>query len=183
MVLLFCLRYDGVDNLGYITERASALFIIMAIVIWRKKIIGCKRQWEFPGNSRDYFGKSWRFLARLHSRWSASRWTLICDCPFPSGCDYQKTLFLFSSPDGSVFSGGCRMGMGQSESISWHSLGPGASHFPSLLVQNKSLSSRRNKPLITPHVLPSDTDFMYVKKQNQQKASQFIFSCPDFLRD
>lgn len=72
-------------TLGYITERASALFIITAIVIWREKKknrFGCKRQCEFPGNSRDYFGRSWRFLVCLQSRWSVSRWTLICDRPF-----------------------------------------------------------------------------------------------------
>lgn len=46
-------------TLGYLTERVSALFIIMAVVTCRgKSRFVFKRQREFPGNSQDSFGRS-----------------------------------------------------------------------------------------------------------------------------
>lgn len=57
---------------------------------------------------------------------------------FPLAVTPRRLYFdLVSSPDGPVFPSGYGMGMGQTKSITLHSLVPSASHFPSFLVQNK----------------------------------------------
>ena len=132
-------------TLGYITERAAALFIIMAIVIWRgKKDLAAKDRASFLGT----LGTT---LAEVEGFWFVYKADgvypdeyLLVIVHFPLVATTRRVYFyLVSRPDGPVFPGICGTGMGQTKSISLLSLVPSASHFPSFLVQNKPRIKKR----------------------------------------
>lgn len=97
------------DTLGYITKRASALVIIMAIVIWRKKEdLSAK-------DSESFLRTLGTTLAEVDGFWLVYKADgvhpderLFAIVRFPLAVTVRRLYFyVVSSPDGSVFPRGC----------------------------------------------------------------------------